>query len=87
MLDRFITVVLLWIHKEVEGYKMLVIGFRHPSYDPHFPECEDFEGYHCKPCNHIIEAGLPSRNWCEWCGKFASKAARCVCPEIEDEVI
>jgi len=37
--------MILWIHKEVEGYKMLAIGFSHHLYAPHFPECEDFEGW------------------------------------------
>jgi len=63
---------------------MIEIGFSHPSYAPHFPACEDFTTYHCKPCNRIIEGGLPSRNWCDWCGKFASKTTRCVCQEISE---
>ena len=42
---------------------MLEIGFSHELYAPHFPECEDFEGYYCKPCHRFIEAGLTSRNW------------------------
>jgi len=63
---------------------MIVIGFSHPSYSEHFLECEDFEGYHCKPCNRIIAAGLPSRNWCERCGLFASKMTECICREIEE---
>jgi len=63
---------------------MLVIGFNHPSYAPHFPECEDAKGYHCKPCNRIIEAGLPGRNWCDSCGKFAAKVTECICQEISE---
>lgn len=65
---------------------MLVIGFNHPSYAPHFPECEGFKGYHCKPCNNIIEVGLSSRNYCNSCGKFAPRVAECICSKIESEV-
>ena len=63
---------------------MLEIGFSHELYAPHFPECEDLEGYYCKPCHRFIEAGLTSRNWCECCGLFAGKVTECICREIEE---
>lgn len=52
---------------------------------PHFPECEDltFKGYHCKRCNRLIEVGLPSRNWCDYCGFFAGKPTECICDLLE----
>lgn len=49
----------------------------------HYPMCENFTGYYCKPCNHIIEVGKVSRNWCELCGKFARISTECICEIIE----
>jgi len=63
---------------------MLEIGFSHPSYAPHFPECEEYEGYYCKPCHRFFETRLPSRNYCDSCGSFAKRVVECICREIEE---
>jgi len=54
-----------------------------PDDEPHWPACEDADGFFCTTCNVLIEAGLKSKNWCESCGKFARRIDRCVCSELD----
>ena len=38
--------------------------------DGHYPECEDNHHFLCS-CGNFILDGAKSRNWCDYCGKFA----------------
>jgi len=62
---------------------MDVLDFNSIPYAGHFPECENYEGYYCKRCDRFFEAGKPSRNYCDYCGKFAARIVECICPEIK----
>ena len=51
---------------------------------PHYEACENREGYMCKRCNLYIEPGQQSKNWCDYCGQFASKVETCICETLEE---
>lgn len=57
--------------------------YSEPKDLPHYPACDNQEGFLCKTCKLYIEAGQPSRNWCDGCGMFAGKVDQCICDSLE----
>ncbi len=50
--------------------------------DGHYPECEDNHHFLCS-CGNFILDGAKSRNWCDYCGKFASRPTVCICERLD----
>ena len=70
------------------GYEIYNRPIVTPVWEPedvsHYVECEDRLGYMCQGCKLYIEPGQPSRNWCDYCGKFASKVDECICQILDN---
>ena len=63
---------------------VLPASYYEPPYLPHYPECEDRRHYYCTPCKNLIIEGSQSRNWCDWCAKFAPRSNDCICEALEE---
>ena len=84
-LDSAHTVTILadFMRGNLKMNRPIITPVWEPDDKPHWAECEDREGYMCKHCHLYIEPGLPTRNWCDYCGKFASKVDECVCDVLD----